>query len=455
MPRRLAMLLARLGPTPARFTAALDAIVAVLARHGVAASFPTTAVALARHPRPLQRLVDQGIEVAVHSFHHVDLSRQPPASQRDQVMAARQAFAQHRIPAVGFRAPYLRWNHDLLRLLFVQGFTYDSSTCALWPVLSPEQLATPAIQTVLAFYRPLDAGRAPVLPQLLLEGLVEIPVSLPDDEMLMDRLRLPISHVAAAWRAMLQASHQAGELFVLQLHPERGREGAAALDAVLTAARALRPAVWVATLAEVAEWWKIRPQCQIHLHSLGAGRWELNVSAPAAARVLAQGPLILETAGDDVSPGRPAPTGSAPTLALGEDEGPADARRRVHPPRFQALAWPHVTEVTASSFVVRSDVRPFVGLAPGSSQELLGFLRQQGYVVEISPERAHYPIYFDQASFDPATHARSVIQQVEAPDAPLLRFSRWPNAAASALVISGDIDSLTLWDYLWRLIEGS
>lgn len=447
MPRRLAMLLARLGPTPARFTAALAAIVAVLARHGAPASFPTTAVALARHPQPLQRLLDQGIEVAVHSFHHVDLSRRPPASQRDQVMAARQAFAQHRIPAVGFRAPYLRWNHDLLRLLFVQGFTYDSSTCALWPVLSPEQLAAPAIQTVLAFYQPLDAGRAPVLPQLLPEGLVEIPVSLPDDEMLMDRLRLPISHVAAAWRAMLQASHQAGELFVLQLHPERGREGAAALDSVLAAARALQPAVWVATLAQVAEWWKIRPQCQIHLHSLGAGRWELNVSAPAAARVLAQGPLILETAGRDVSPERLAP-------ALGQDEGVVNARPRVHSPAFPS-SWSYVTEVTAPSFVVRSAARPFVGLAPGSSQELLGFLRQQGYVVEISPQRAHYPVYFDQASFDPATHARPVIQQVEAPDVPLLRFSRWPNAAASALVISGDIDSLTLWDYLWRLTEGS
>ena len=201
MPRRFALLLARLGPTPARFTAALDAIVEVLARHGAPASFPTTAVALARHPLPLQRLAALGIEVAVHSYHHVDLSQRSPASQRDQVIRARQAFAQHHVPAVGFRAPYLRWNHDLLRLLFSQGFTYDSSTCALWPVLSPEQLAAPVIQTILDFYRPLDAGRAPVLPYLLPEGLVEIPVSLPDDEMLVDRLGLAAADMAAIWRA--------------------------------------------------------------------------------------------------------------------------------------------------------------------------------------------------------------------------------------------------------------
>ncbi|MFZ1473814.1 MAG: polysaccharide deacetylase family protein [Anaerolineae bacterium] len=423
VPRRFALLLARLGPTPARFTAALDAIVEVLARYGAPASFPTTAVARARHPLPLQRLAALGIEVAVHSYHHVDLSQRSPASQRDQVIRARQAFAQHHVPAVGFRAPYLRWNHDLLRLLFSQGFTYDSSTCALWPVLSPEQLAAPVIQTVLDFYRPLDAGRAPVLPYLLPEGLVEIPVSLPDDEMLVDRLGLAAADMAAIWRAMLTASHQAGELLVLQLHPERGRGGAPALDAVLTAARALQPAVWITTLAEVAEWWKIRPQCQIHLQDQGDGRWEVSMNAPVAARVLAQGPLIVETVAGNIH--------AAPLTSR----------------------WPHVTDVTAESFVVRSDLRPFIGLAPGSAQELLGFLRQQGYVVEISPERALYPVYFDWETFDLATQARTAVQRVEAPDVPLLRFSRWPDAARSALVVSGDIDSLTFWDYLWRLSE--
>ena len=418
------MLLARLGLTPARFEGALGAIVEVLTRHGAPASFPTTGVALARHPLPLQRLAAQGIEVAVHSYHHVDLSLQPPAAQRDQVVRARHAFAHNHIPAVGFRAPYLRWNRDLLRLLFAHGFTYDSSTCALWPVLSPEQAAAPVIQTVLDFYRPLDAAHTPVLPYLLPEGLVEIPVSLPDDEMLVDRLGLTAADIAPIWRAMLQVSHQAGELLVLQLHPERGRACAPALDSMLAAARALQPAVWITTLAEVAEWWKIRPQCQIHLQGLTAGGWEVNVKAPAVARVLAQGPLSIET--------------SAGTIH--------DAQ--------MISSWPHVTEVTTASFVVRSDWRPFVGVAPGSAQELLGFLRQQGYVVEISLERALYPVYFDWVSFDLATQARPVMQLVEAPNAPLLRFSRWPAAARSVLVISGDIDSLTLWDYLWRLSEG-
>ncbi len=424
MPRRFAMLLARLGLTPGRFVGALGALVEVLARHRAPASFPTTGVALARHPLPLQRLAAQGIEVAVHSYHHIDLSLQSPAAQRDQVVRARHAFAQNHVPAVGFRAPYLRWNRELLRLLFAHGFTYDSSTCALWPVLSPEQAAASVIQTVLDFYRPLDAAHSPVLPYLLPEGLVEIPVSLPDDEMLVDRLGLAAADIAPIWCAMLQASHQAGELLVLQLHPERGRECAPALDSLLAAARALQPAVWITTLAEVAEWWKIRPQCQIHLQSLAAGRWEITVKAPAAARVLAQGPLTIETSAGII-----------------------------HDPQMIS-SWPHVTEVTVASFVVHSDLRPFVGVAPDSAQELLGFLRQQGYVVEISLERARYSVYFDWASFDLATHARQAIQMVESPRGPLLRFSRWPAAARSALVISGDIDSLTLWDYLWRLSEG-
>lgn len=421
LPRRLFSLTRRLGITTARFETSLDAIAAVLAHHQVAAAFPTTAAALERHPAPLQRLAARGIELAIHSYHHIDLSLQPPAAQRDQLLRARRAFEQCQIPVAGFRAPYLRWNNDLRRLLFAQGFSYDSSACALWPVLSASQAAVPTIQTALAFYRPLDAGHAPVLPRLLPEGLVEIPVSLPDDEMLVDRLNLPVEQIAAIWTDMLRASHQAGELLTLQLHPERGSVCAPALDALLSAARALQPHVWIATLAQTAEWWRIRPQCQIRLQEAGVDRWQVQVEAPAAARVIAQGSLHIE------------PAEAAPSGALS--------------------AWPFAAPVQASQFTVHSPQRPFVGIAPGSAPELLGFLRQQGYIVEISANAASYPVHFDWPAFDPAAQGRAVVAAVEAPTAPLLRFSRWPHAARSALVISGDIDALTLWDYLRRPFE--
>lgn len=419
--QRVGAVVRRLGATPDRFQAALEALLEVLRRHGAAATFPTTALPLARHPQPLQALAAQGMEVAVHSFQHLDLAGLPPAVQRDQVVRARQVFDRAGIKADGFRAPYLRWNEDLLRVLASTGFHYDSSSCVWWPVVPVDQ----RLQPVIDYYRPDDAAVVPVLPALRPEGLVALPVSLPDDEMLVDRLGLTTPDLAAIWRNILDLNYAADELFVLLLHPERGLLCAEALDQVLADARQRQPAVWIATLAAVAEWWKIRPQCQIDIVTADPGLWQVQVSAPAPARLLAQAAEVLPW-NEAASAGLPV---SRPWLGS-------------------------TCEVLAHRFVLRSPRRPVIGLAPGSALPLLGFLRQQGYIVEVSAERSLYPVYFERREFDVAHEGRQVIRRVEDATAPLLRFGRWPAAARSALVVSGDIDALTVWDYLWRLREG-
>lgn len=418
---RASVIVRRLGATPDRFQAALDALLAVLQRHGAPATFSATALPVARHPRPVQTLAAQGIEVAVHSFQHLDLTLLPPAAQRDQAVRARRVFEQAGLVPEGFRAPYLRWNDGLLRILGSTGFHYDSSSSVWWPVLPVDD----RLQPVIDYYAPGDATTVPALPSLRPEGLVELPVSLPDDEMLIDRLGLTAADAAAIWREVLRQSYAADELFVLLLHPERGLACAPALDQVLTDARQKQPAVWITTLAEVATWWKIRPQCQIDLVAAGPGRWQVQVTAPLTARVLAQAAEILpwnETTAADSAIVRP---------WLG-----------------------HTHEVLANRFVVCSPTRPVIGLAPGSALPLLGFLRQQGYIVEISAAHDLYSVYFDRSSFDATDEGRQFIRTVEEATTPLLRFARWPAAARSALVVSGDIDAITVWDYLWRLREG-
>ena len=418
---RAGTLVRRLGTRPDRFQAALDALLAVLQRHGVAATFPTTALPLARHPQPFQALNAQGMEVAAHSFQHLDLSALPPAVQRDQVVRARQVFERAGIRAAGFRAPYLRWNDELLRILARTGFQYDSSSSLWWPVLPSDERLRPVID----YYRPDDAATVPALPSLRPEGLVALPTSLPDDEMLVDRLGLAAHDVAAVWRTVLGMSYARDELFVLLLHPERGLVCAEALDQVLADARQRQPAVWIATLAEVADWWKIRPQCQITIAAADPGVWQVQVSAPAAARLLAQAAEVR-------------PWNEAPSLDLPVTR-----------------AWLGDTqEVLVQRFTLRSATRPVIGLAPDSARPLLGFLRQQGYIVEVSAERSLYSVYIDQAGFDAAREGRRLMREVEGATAPLLRFSRWPAAARSALVVSGDVDAVTIWDYLWRLREG-
>jgi hypothetical protein len=45
------------------------------------------------------------------------------------------------------------------------------------------------------------------------------------------------------------------------------------------------------------------------------------------------------------------------------------------------------------------------------------------------------------------------LAQVEGTGCPLVRLGRWPNAARSALAITGDIDALTLRDYGFRFLS--
>jgi len=77
---------------------------------------------------------------------------------------------------------------------------------------------------------------------------------------------------------------------------------------------------------------------------------------------------------------------------------------------------------------------------------LFSFVRQQGYIVEISEQDHHYAYYLNQTDFT-AEDQRLLLAHIERTDRPLVRLGRWPNGARSALAITGDIDALTLWDY--------
>jgi hypothetical protein len=120
--------------------------------------------------------------------------------------------------------------------------------------LSAEQRQ--ALDTLLAFDRPAPAETTPALP-FWVGDLLELPVSFPDDEMLVERLRLRDAEaIAQHWIAAFNQCHARGELFVLQLHPERFPLCAAALERLLDHVTSLGPAVWRASLGDVAVWWR-------------------------------------------------------------------------------------------------------------------------------------------------------------------------------------------------------
>jgi hypothetical protein len=296
-----------------------------------------------------------------------------------------------------------------LAVLQQTGFTYDSSLSLSWEVLKNGE--TPAYRHALEFYGALPANQYPSLPSL--EGnLVRVPYSLPDDEALVNRL-FPgtFDQLGEPWLAILDRCHELGELFVLGLHPERIAQCAEALMAVLSHARQLVPAVWIARLDEVAAWWKARTEATVKITDVATGRYRINVTGPNGTTILARG-LEVEAPGASWSNGYQRVDGTAVT--------------------------------------VRSHSRPFVGLSPRADPRLGSFVQQQGYLVETSERSEDYGCYLAQAHFAPEDQ-RGLLARIEDTARSIVRLGRWPDGARSSLAITGDIDALTIWDYGLRL----
>ena len=199
------------------FRGAIRRAVAIARRHGVTprrmlqqvSNFTSTALAFGMRPTfpivasrsigdaPLARLQDTGAVFASHGLRHVDYTLLPKSHQADEISTALEALARCGIKVTGFRAPYLRTNGDLREVVAEQGLAFDSSNGVLWPI-AEEHAGHPSAQAVLDFYGAATVDGEPPLPT---DGpVVRIPVSLPDDEICVERRGMSAVARARQWR---------------------------------------------------------------------------------------------------------------------------------------------------------------------------------------------------------------------------------------------------------------
>jgi peptidoglycan/xylan/chitin deacetylase (PgdA/CDA1 family) len=406
---RMATVLSRFGPTPANMASRLDRYQAITTEYGLQPTWPVTACVLARHPDLLREYADRGAELALHGLVHGDHAALDEREQRDSIARALEVFDRAGIHAVGFRGPYLRYNQSTLTVLREFGL-YHSGQALVFPLIDEEAaLAKPNYRRALALYGALDARTLAVTPKLR-DGLVDIPLVVPDDEILTERLGFNDAAAAAAWVHILDITYQRGELFTVQLHPERVPELGDALRAVLAEAHRRRPAIWTARLDAIAAWWKRRSRFSVNVSRLGECRYGVRIDADDDATILVRG----------------LPT----TDAYWSGRDSLCAKRDLE---FDSLRI------------------PAVGLSRRSPPEVRRFLAEEGFPIEASEDADAYGAHVDIGSSS-WTEAE-VLATVDAGPGPLVRIWRWPNGAKSALSVSGDIDALTLQDFALRFWE--
>lgn len=427
--RRLWTVFARFGFSDARSRRTLLSILATVRQYGGSPTFFIPAVVLRRHPELINEIALCGAEIGIHGYVHNDYRSLSDASQHQQTQQAMAVFHDVSLPFEGFRNPYLGWTDDAVRSFEQLGFTYDSNEAIVHDALDLSRL-TPTLRS--GFEKSLELFQA-IAPSAYtlrphFEGeLARIPTSIPDDEMLFDRLRIT-DQVALGdiWRSVMARVYDLGGIYVLNLHPERGVLCKPALGRLLAFSQQQELPVWVASLREVEQWWRERRAFRFTFEATGEATWRVTASCTPRTTILAR---HLTVDGATASPW-----------------SGAESR---------------VDGVDGREFTVHAGVCPCVALSPRTSSAVEDFLLEEGYPVQrVEPAKAPgYAHYLDMPDGLGETRAEQIarrsalLAEIEALEQPLLRFGVWPDRARAALSITGDIDSITIQDFFLRIVE--
>ncbi len=414
---RIKSILRRFGITSTKFDNLLKRYCAITWEMDCVPTFPITAVTLKRHPRLIKELCSQGIEFDIHGYFHIAYGVLTEEEQIEHFKKAIENFNRCQIPYTGFRGPLLHTNSQTPKVLSHLGFPYDCSWSFYWDVMNRDEFSEEMWRErdkVLALYDCRYSRECTVLPRAI-NGIIEIPISLPDDEILVERLGVNSERkISEVWQMILQKSYESGELFTLQLHPERITLCEEGLVAVLRKARQVKPQVWVATLREIAEWWQEKNEFAFQIKAQDECRYQIKAVCSDRATVLSRNCQV---------------------------NVPADK-------------WYDGYQViTAKDFILESPIRPIIGISSNASPAAVGFLKSEGYIMEESDNPDNYAVYLDNLEQFQEADEKSLSRKIEETNAPLLRYWRWPDKARSALSVTGDIDSITLIDFVLRVFE--
>jgi len=153
----------------------------------------------------IRELANHG-EVGAHDTRHDGkLAQLPKRKLIERLLEAKRTLERiARQPVEGFRAPILQHNFMIIQALEEAGYNYDTSI-PTWEPKHPYTMKSHGIATTYS---------------LTLNGLTEIPVTLPQDHQLLNVLGLTPREVTKKWLEMISLIKNLGGLCTFLIHPE-------------------------------------------------------------------------------------------------------------------------------------------------------------------------------------------------------------------------------------------
>jgi peptidoglycan/xylan/chitin deacetylase (PgdA/CDA1 family) len=269
--------------------ARINDCVACLSDMGCAPTFFTPGIIVQRNPAFIRSLQAAGAQIAVHSFQHFNLAELPIAEARAQLEKAVHTFERYGIEHNGFRCSYLGYTDELLDALPPEMFGYSSNQSISWEDLSSGngKHETLLFGALAKFYRAEDSSKKMSVPWMR-SNMLEIPVSIPDDLQLHDGLNLGPEGIALAWDKILVETHRRGELFNLIFHTEQAKFCDNPFIELIRRSRQHHPAVWIAKLEEIMDWWSEKANFSIEIQPTSEGL-QLSIICSPRATILVRG----------------------------------------------------------------------------------------------------------------------------------------------------------------------
>ena len=381
-------------------------------RYGSSPTFAATAGTINNSPGPFQELQARGVELAALSDVGTNRRSGPQHDLKERIADSFSTFNRHGISLSGFYGPHLGADDQVSQMLAEAGFAYSSLRTVAWEVMDREQSTPRDLERYHDLLR--SSGARDSAAELSLpasaHGVIDLPVTLPNDRVLADMLRQPAGSAGSVWLRILQRVHRLGELMIVTLAPERLQRYREALEMVLSRAREYTPGVWVATMGDVARWWHERQQVTLSLSHLGRNEYRLDATG-------------------------------ADRLAL--------LVRQVANAGQSGLLYQAYRATRENSVTFKSPLRPCIGIGSGAPSWQPSLLRELGFVVEEGGDPASYGLYFGtENSFD---DPRAMLAAIEGSDATLVRLGLWPDGASCALCIVGEVPSAGLGRLVRRL----
>ena len=244
--------------------------------------------------------------------------------------------------------------------------------------------------------------------------MTEIPVSVPDDDILVERMGLSDgSLLQGILMGMYTRAQKKNGILVIQAHPERFAYYQNAFTKLIQRVKEQNQA-WIAPLRDIARWWRNREDFTFDIERIENGRYCIRAHCKERTTVLAKNLR-----------------GSFPGTRL----------------------WNKACTIPDRIWEMESPRKPIIGVHPDVPDHKMRLVKDDGFVFEYSSEADDYNVYINRLNVSGVDIIKYLHRKVTKTSYPLLRFWRWPDEAVYAMSITGDIDAVDLIDY-WSRFHG-